>query len=309
MGPGRASTAQRHVRFCDLGQPRTDADHCARSLRREAGLLRRGRRRACCSPPKSRLSAPIRRSARGSMSRGLAEYLTFQNFFTDRTLVRRRAAVARGLLHCRSRSVPTDRSKVQRYGISISRSRRAARRGGSTRGTRSPVPPGGQSSARQRRRHRLLSLRRHGFRLDHRACGRAIALHANLYRRVRSELGLRRRTWLRRALQGRAHVVPVQDRALRDGAQGRRHGALPAAAWPGIWRSRGSASAIRTSMPPSSPRSSSRWCCPEPAATSCSRGYPWRYYRAVVNDDFDHYVRQVLWLLAAAGAERTRCRR
>ena len=22
----------------------------------------------------------------------------------------------------------------------------------------------------------------------------------------------------------------------------------------------------------------------------CSVGYPWRYYRAVVNDDFDHYV-------------------
>ena len=31
---------------------------------------------------------------------------------------------------------------------------------------------------------------------------------------------------------GRAHVVPVQDRALRDGAQGRRHGALlPRLAW------------------------------------------------------------------------------
>ena len=27
-------------------------------------------------------------------------------------------------------------------------------------------------------------------------------------------------------------------------------------------------------------------------------GYPWRYYRAVVNDDFDHYVREVFRLLA-----------
>ena len=29
-------------------------------------------------------------------------------------------------------------------------------------------------------------------------------------------------------------------------------------------------------------------------------GYPWRYYRAVVNDDFEHYVDEVLRLLAAA---------
>ena len=37
-----------------------------------------------------------------------------------------------------------------------------------------------------------------------------------------------------------------------------------------------------------------------PAVTNCFAGYPWRYYRAVVNDDFDHYVREVLRLLADA---------
>ena len=39
------------------------------------------------------------------------------------------------------------------------------------------------------------------------------------------QLGLGPRAALRRARQGRGDVVPVQDRALRDGAQGRRHGA------------------------------------------------------------------------------------
>ena len=38
-------------------------------------------------------------------------------------------------------------------------------------------------------------------------------------------------------------------------------------------------------------------------------GYPWRYYRAVVNDDFDHYVGKVFWLLAADGSRTGRCRR
>ena len=36
--------------------------------------------------------------------------------------------------------------------------------------------------------------------------------------------------------------------------------------------------------------SSSRSCSPAPAATSSSAAIPWRYYRAVVNDDFDDYV-------------------
>ena len=37
-------------------------------------------------------------------------------------------------------------------------------------------------------------------------------------------------------------------------------------------------------------------------------GYPWRYYRAVVNDDFDDYVDEVLRLLAPPGPERRCCR-
>ena len=33
-------------------------------------------------------------------------------------------------------------------------------------------------------------------------------------------------------------------------------------------------------------------------------GYPWRYYRAVVNDDFEHYIDKYYQLLAAAGPEQ-----
>ena len=39
-------------------------------------------------------------------------------------------------------------------------------------------------------------------------------------------------------------------------------------------------------------------------------GYPWRYYRAVVNDDFEHYVDKLLRVLAAADPQhddRARC--
>ena len=36
-------------------------------------------------------------------------------------------------------------------------------------------------------------------------------------------------------------------------------------------------------------------------------GYPWRYYRAVVNDDFDHYVDKYYALLAAPGPQQRSC--
>ncbi len=107
---------------------------------------------------------------------------------------------------------------------------------------------------------------------------------------------------------GRAHVLPVQDRALRDGAQGRRHGARACRSSSGTSRTRASARATRTSTPRSSPASSSRSCCRRRRRRAVRR-LPWRYYRAVVNDDFDALRRQVLRLLAAADAEQRRCQR
>ena len=105
---------------------------------------------------------------------------------------------------------------------------------------------------------------------------------------------------------GRAHVVPVQDRALRDGAQGRRHGARACRASPGISRSRASARAIRTSTPRSSRQVRARSCSSGTGGDELFGGYPWRYYRAVVNDDFEHYVDKYYALLAAADARATR---
>ena len=56
------------------------------------------------------------------------------------------------------------------------------------------------------------------------------AVHEHVHRRLRHDLGRRARAGLRRARQGRGDVLPVPDRALRGGAQVRRHGALPARA-------------------------------------------------------------------------------
>ena len=78
------------------------------------------------------------------------------------------------------------------------------------------------------------------------------------------------RARLRRARPGRGHVLPLQDRALRDGAEGRRHGALPAEA-----RLAPRGAARRPELPEllrgaARVASSSRSCCPGPAATSSS---------------------------------------
>ena len=103
-------------------------------------------------------------------------------------------------------------------------------------------------------------------------------------------LGLGPRARLRRAREGRGDVLPLQDRALRDGAEGRRHGALHARARSGTSRTRASARATRTSTSRGWPASSSRSCSSGAGGDELFAGYPWRYYRAVVNDDFDHYV-------------------
>ncbi len=60
----------------------------------------------------------------------------------------------------------------------------------------------------------------------------------------------------RRAREGRGDVLPLQDRALRDGAQGGRHGALHAGARCGTSRTRASARATRTTTSRGSPASS-----------------------------------------------------
>ena len=129
---------------------------------------------------------------------------------------------------------------------------------------------------------RVLPERRAGLGLHH---GRGVPGargDEDLHRRVRPDLDLGRRAQLRRAGGGRAHVLRLQDRALRDGAQGGRPGAGHA---PADLAPRGAPG--RPELPQllrrrAGRRSSARSSWPAPAATSSSaatRGGtagPWR---------------------------------
>ena len=111
LGAFNASTA---CSLSRLGRPRADADDRARSFRREAGLLRTGGRRVAVCFRNQGLPRLSRRSARGCDVEGLTEYLSFQNFFTDRTLFDGVRLLPQAAT-CRSRSMTTDRSSVHRY--------------------------------------------------------------------------------------------------------------------------------------------------------------------------------------------------
>ena len=58
----------------------------------------------------------------------------------------------------------------------------------------------------------------------------------------------------------------------------------------GTSRSRASGKAIRTTTPPSSPASSSRSCMSGAGGDELFGGYPWRYYRAAASDNFESYI-------------------
>ena len=106
----------------------------------------------------------------------LLEYFTFQNIFTDRTLLKDvQLLPARPLRHarpCGNQSAGLVREQL--LGLPLPRADRHARRKQEyRRRARSPVPPGRQSPAGQRRRARRLPQRRHGFRLNHRRRSRS----------------------------------------------------------------------------------------------------------------------------------------
>ena len=202
----------------------------ARPLRREAALLRGDRPDLPVRRRRSRRSFSTRPIARPLDHEALLEYFTFQNFFTDRTLFEGVRLLPAGIVPAH-RGAAAARHGSSATGISASPSPPS---GGThdeyLRGARPSLPPGGEPAARERRAGRLLPQRRHGFGLDHRDRGAPDSGYQDLHRRLRSQFGLGHRARLRRARQGGAHVVPVQDRALRDGAEGGRHGTRHAAA-------------------------------------------------------------------------------
>ena len=80
----------------------------------------------------------------------------------------------------------------------------------------------------------------------HGAGGARAAVPGDVHRRLRHDLVGRPGDGRRRAREGRGDELPLQDRALRVGAEGRRHGALPARRSSGTWRTCASARATRT---------------------------------------------------------------
>ena len=186
-----------------------------KALLRASGLPRRARRRT-----------------------HLLEYFTFQNIFTRPHAVRAASSCCRAGCTLTVRSRRADRREhPERTGTSTSSEPDDSRRATEeyARGARPAVPPGGRaaSSSSDVPVGAYLS-GRHGLRRDHRARRRRAARNCapspvgfDLSSASGLELGFDER------VAGRADVVPVQDRALRDGAEGGRHGALPAAlSWP-----------------------------------------------------------------------------
>ena len=167
---------------------------------------------------------------RAGSSRRLLEYLTFQNLFTDRTLFEASSCCRRVLHDAGARRACTGPRRYWDFEFSEPEAR--SDQGRVPRGARPAVPPGGQPPARRRRAGRLLPERGHGLGLDHRAVGASRSRSCGRSRSASTCTPRRARARLRRAHAGRAHVLPVRHRALRDGAQGGGHGARHAA--PGV---------------------------------------------------------------------------
>ena len=170
------------------------------------GVAPRSAYRTCSSTSRSRTSSPTARCSRASSCCRPGHRVTVT---AERGPVRARALL--GL-----RLPRAERPRGDPRGV----------RGGA----RPAVPPGRQPPARRRRAGRRAPERRHGLGLDHRARRAAAAVPEHVHGRLRHDVGRRHRAGHRRAREGRGDVVPVPDRALRGGAQVRRHGALHARA-------------------------------------------------------------------------------
>ena len=142
--------------------------------------------------------------------------------------------------------------------------------------------------------------------IDHRARRAVPAVPHDVHRRLRPHLGVRPRARLRRARQGRARCRTASrpSTTRRCSRPATWSACLPALVWhledprvgqsyPNYYVARLASKFVKVVLSGA-------------GGDELFAGYPWRYYRAVVNDDFDHYVEKYYALLAAARC-RTAC--
>ena len=175
---------------------------------------------------KSFLAAP-RFPAAAQPRRTLLEYFTFQNIFTDGTLFHGVTLLPPG--HTLTVALDgSERSAAPVLGLSTSQSTK----GGASDDEYAEeldrlFRAGGRAPARERRPRRRVPQRRHGLGQHHGRRGPRTAAPLDVHRRLRPHLRLRARARLGRADEGGGDVLRLRNRAVRDGAEGRRHGALP----------------------------------------------------------------------------------
>ena len=283
----RARALQRHVRLRALGPRRATAAARARPLRRQAAVLRPGRAtRSLFGSEQKAILAHAGASSGALDQRGAARVFHVPELLHRPHAARGRAAAAAGpLCRARSRRAASRRSDRRATGTSASASpTRPRRRRGISRGAR-PAVPRRRSTGSWSADVELGSYLSGGM-----DSGSITAIAAPSASRICKtftcgfdlssasgiELGFDERA------KAEAMSYALQDRALRDGAQGRRHGARDAR---GCLAPRGAAR--RPELPellrrPARQRSSSRWCSRGAGGDELFGGYPWRYYRAVV---------------------------
>ena len=308
MGPAAASggsTACSRSRIWDRDE--RDAVPGARPLRRQAALLRA---RPATVPVRLRDQGVS--SAHGALqaeldSAGLLEYFTFQNFFTDRTLFDGVKLLPPGTLHAGCSSA-TRRRRSSAYWDFAFRGARRARVADEEyleeldRLFRQAVV----APARQRRRR---SARTCSGGMDsgsitaRRRAAAAVTAHVHRSASTCSSAsGLELGFDEREPAEHMSYLFKTEhyEMVLKAGDMER---VLPTLAWhleePRVGQCYPNYYAAQLAGEVRQGRA-----VRARAATSCSAAIPWRYYRAVVNDDFDALRRQVL-PRSGSGCSRT----
>ena len=264
----------------------------ARPLRHQAALLRAQSATRSCSARRSRRSSRIRRIAAAHRSRGACSSTSRSRISSPTGRCSRASGCCRPAATCRCRSATAAVSEPRRYWDFAFRGAGTRALGrGVPRGARPPVPAGGQPPAGQRRRGRLVPVRRHGLRArsprsPRSSCPTCKTFTVRLRPATRPRASSSASTSARRPSTCRTCSRPSTTRWCSRPATW----SACCRSSPGISRSRASARAIRTSTPRSSQASSCKVVLSGAGGDELFGGYPWRYYRAVVNDDFEHYV-------------------